>query len=289
LPISAGLINAGAGAASWAETTAPHARTTAINGDVAELHRRGVRRDGMPNDTTANARGVAPLAGLRNTLYREIGPRTSLDNKSCQYYPLLVLDIHVIDDPAAATVALEPTRSRLLSELVVPASAATLAARVGLARQKVNYHLRALEAHGLVRLAEERKWGGLTERLLVATAASYVVSPSALGPIAADRNREIDRLSASYLIALGARVVREVGDLGRRAKEAGKRLATLAVDTEVRFRSATDRAAFTNELTEAITKLVSKYHDASAPGGRAHRLVVVAHPLPQKSNPKEPS
>jgi DNA-binding transcriptional ArsR family regulator len=180
-------------------------------------------------------------------------------------------------------------RSRLLSELAAPASAATLAARVGLARQKVNYHLNALEAHGLVRLARERKWGGLTERLLVATAASYVVSPGALGPIAADPKREVDRLSASYLIALGARVVREVGDLVRRANEVGKRLATLAVDTEVRFRSATDRAAFSHELTEAITTLVSKYHDESARGGRAHRLVVVAHPLPQKSDSKEPS
>jgi DNA-binding transcriptional ArsR family regulator len=204
-----------------------------------------------------------------------------------------VLDLQVIDDSAAATVALEPMRSRLLSELAVPASAAMLATRVGLARQKVNYHLHALEAHGLVHLAEERKWGGLTERLLVATATSYVVSPSALGPVAADPNREIDRLSASYLIALGARVVHEVGNLVRRAKETGKRLATFAVDTEIRFRSATDRAAFSSELTEAITKLVSKYHDESAPGGRAHRLVIVAHALPQKSNTnsnsKEPS
>ena len=231
-----------------------------------------------------------------------------LDNKSRQYYHLLVLDIQVIEDPAVATVALEPMRSRLLSELAAPASAATLAARVGVARQKVNYHLNALEAHGLVRLAQERKWGGLTERLLVATAASYVVSPGALGPVAADPNREVDRLSASYLIALGARVVREVADLVRRAEKAGKRLATLAVDTEVRFRSPADRAAFSAELAEAITKLVSKYHDASAPGGRAHRLIVVAHPLsayavgsgetspkrlrreggPQKSNSKEP-
>jgi len=200
-----------------------------------------------------------------------------------------MLDIQVIDDPAAATVALEPTRSRLLSELAAPASAATLAMRVGLTRQKVNYHLHALETHGLVRLAEERKWGGLTERLVVATAASYVVSPSALGPIAIDPNREVDRLSASYLIALGARVVREVGDLVRNARKSGKRLATLAVDTEVRFRSPTERAAFSKELTEAIATLVSKYHDGSAPGGRSHRLVVVAHPLPQKSEPKEPS
>jgi len=200
-----------------------------------------------------------------------------------------MLDVEVIEDPAAATVALEPIRSRLLFELATPASAATLAARVGMARQKVNYHLRALEAHGLLEVAEHRKWGGLTERLLVATASSYVVSPSAMGPVAVDTNREMDRLAASYLIALGARVVRELSDLGRRARETGKRLATLAVDTEVRFRSATDRAAFSAELTDAITKLVSKYHDASAPSGRAHRLVLVAHPLPQKSQPKETS
>ena len=200
-----------------------------------------------------------------------------------------MLNIQVIEDPAAATIALEPMRSRLLSELAAPASAATLAARVGMARQKVNYHLNALEAHGLVQLAEERKWGGLTERLLVASAASYVVSPSALGLIAADPSRESDRLSASYLIALGARIVREVGGLVRRAQDTGKRLATLAVDAELRFRSPTERAAFTNELTEAITKLVSKYHDESATGGRLHRLVVVAHPLAQQPEPKEQS
>jgi hypothetical protein len=120
----------------------------------------------------------------------------------------------------------------------------------------------------------------------VATAASYVVSPSALGPAAAP-DRDIDRLSANYLIALGARVVREVSDLVRRAKKSGKRLATLAVDTEVRFRSPTERAAFSSELAAAVAQLVCKYHDESVRGGRAHRLVVVAHPLPQKSDTKE--
>jgi DNA-binding transcriptional ArsR family regulator len=187
--------------------------------------------------------------------------------------------IEVIEDPAVATVALEPIRSRLLAELVAPASAATLATRIGLARQKVNYHLNALESHGLVELAEQRAWGGLTERLLVATAAAYVVSPRALGPAGADPERQRDRLSASYLVALGARVVREVGDLVRQATAAGKRLATLAVDSEIRFRSASERAAFTQELTEAIAKLASKYHDESAPGGRSHRLLVIAHPM----------
>lgn len=215
--------------------------------------------------------------------------RSDIDKKSCQAYGLGMRDLQVIDDPVAATVALEPLRSRLLAELGVPVSAATLAARVGLARQKVNYHLNALEAHGLVRLAEERKWGGLTERLLVATAASYVVSPGALGPVVTNDRLTIDRLSASYLIALGARVVREVSALVRRSKDTGKRLATLAVDVEVRFASATDRAAFSHELTEAVAKLVSQYHDESAPGGRVHRVMVVAHPLTRKSDIKEPS
>jgi DNA-binding transcriptional ArsR family regulator len=198
-----------------------------------------------------------------------------------------MLDVEVIEDPAAATVALEPVRSRLLAELAEPASAATLAARLGIARQKVNYHLRALEAHRLVRVAQRRRWGGLTERLLVATASSYVVSPGALGPAATDPGRTADRLSATYLIALAARMIREVNGLLRRSRELGKRLATLSIDTEIRFRSAEDRAAFSEELTKAITTLASRYHDGSAPGGRAHRLVIAAYPMPYAK--KEPS
>ncbi len=192
-----------------------------------------------------------------------------------------MIAVEVIDDPAAATVALDPIRCRLLAELAEPASAAMLAERIGIARQKVNYHLRTLEAHGLIRVAQERLWGGLNERLMVEKAATYVVSPNAMGPVAVNLDQKVDRLSASFLIALGARVVHEVNDLVRRASETGKSLATLAVDTEVRFKSAADRAAFTGELSEAITQLVAKYHDASAPGGRSHRLVLMAHPSPQ--------
>jgi len=192
-------------------------------------------------------------------------------------------DLEVIDDPAAAVVALDPIRARLLAELAEPGSAASLANRLGLARQNVNYHLRALQAHGLVRSVDERRWGGIVERRVVATAASYVVSPAALGHVANDPARSSDRLSARYLIALAARIVREVGELLRGSKEQGKQLATLAIDTEVRFRSPAERAAFTAELTKAITGLVARYHDDAAPGGRAHRLVLVAHPSPRKT------
>jgi len=191
-----------------------------------------------------------------------------------------MLDLDIIDAPAAAALALDPVKTRLLAELSQPASAASLAGRVGLTRQKVNYHLRALEEHGLVETAEERRWGGLTERLMVATASSYVVSPAALGPIGADPARNNDRLSASYLIALAARVVREVGDLWRSARQEEKRLATLSIDTVIRFRSPADRVAFTADLANAVAGLAARYHDASAPGGRPHRLVVASYPAP---------
>ncbi len=189
-------------------------------------------------------------------------------------------DVEVIEDAGAAAVALDPLRARLLSELAKPGSAATVAARVGLARQKVNYHLKALESHGLLELAEERMRGGITERVLRATAAAYVVSPAALGESAADPDDASDRLSARYLIALAGRVVREVGGLAQRAAAAGKRLPTMAIDTEIRFRSSEDRAAFADELTAAVIDLAARYHHDD---GRPHRLIVAAHPRPEET------
>ena len=186
--------------------------------------------------------------------------------------------LSVIDDPAAAGVSLDPVRARLLAELVEPGSATTLAAKIGLPRQKVNYHLRMLEQHGLVELVELRRRGNMTERVMQATAASYVISPGALGAAAPDPARAPDRLSAHWLIAVAARTLREVGELLNGATKAGKRLATFTIDGEVRFASAADRAAFAEELAGAVTALVGRYHDENAPGGRPHRVVVAVHP-----------
>lgn len=188
-----------------------------------------------------------------------------------------ILDLDVIDDPATARAALDPTRARLLSLLTQPGSATTLAADLPLTRQQVNYHLRVLEEHGLVRLVEERPRRGLTERVMVATARAYVLSPTALGENGAEPART-DRLSTRYLVAVGARLVREVAELTRRAERAGRTLPTLTIDTEIRFASAADRAAFTAELTDTVHRLVATYHDERAARGRWHRLVVAAHP-----------
>ena len=80
------------------------------------------------------------------------------------------------------------------------------------------------------------------------------------------------------MLALAARLVRDVGSLLVGSRRAGKRLATFALDGEVRFASAADRASFAEELAHAVAGLVAKYHDDAAEGGRPHRIVVAIHP-----------
>ena len=198
-----------------------------------------------------------------------------------------MLEVSPIENADAAVASLDPIRSRLLAELAVPNSATALGHRLGLPRQKVNYHLKALERHGLVELVEERRKGNVTERILRASAASYLISPAALASVAPDPHRFSDRFSAFWLLALAARMVQETGKLIAGAAAARQPLATFAIDGEITFRTAADRAAFAEELGVAVTRLVDKYHDggAAAPGtgapagvGRKHRLVVALHP-----------
>jgi len=192
-------------------------------------------------------------------------------------------DVAVIEDAAAAVVSLDPIRARMLAELAEPQTATTLAKRLGLPRQKVNYHVKALEQHALVELVEERRNGNMTERVMRAVAASYVISPAALAAVAPDPERSPDRLSARWLLALAARLVRETGTLITGAARAGKPLATFGLDAEVRFARPSDRAAFVAELADAVAALVSKHH---AETGRPHRVVVAVHPtITQDADP----
>ncbi|BAK33719.1 hypothetical protein MLP_07050 [Microlunatus phosphovorus NM-1] len=188
-------------------------------------------------------------------------------------------ELAVIDDPVVAAALLDPKRALVLSALQESGSATTVAAAIGLTRQQVNYHLRVLEAQGLAVEVGTRQRRGLTERVVRATARGYVVSPAVLGTLGADPRR-MDRLSARYLIALAARVVREVAALMRAADGAGKQLPTLSLDTDLRFATPADRAAFTAELAESLRMLAAKYHDEGSPTGRWHRVLVAAYPKP---------
>lgn len=195
--------------------------------------------------------------------------------------------VHVVESARAAATVLQPDRLRLLELLGEPESASGLARQLDLPRQKVNYHLQQLERDGFLELVEERRKGNCTERVLRATARSYVISPAALGKLGETPEAAVDRFSSSYLITAAARIIRELAALCTRATQAGKRLATITLETEIRFASAQDRNAFAEELATDLARLTAKYHSPSASGGRPFRFVIGGYPAVQKPIDKE--
>jgi DNA-binding transcriptional ArsR family regulator len=187
--------------------------------------------------------------------------------------------IQVVRATDQAAALLNPDRVRILAALGTPGSAAGIASRVGMTRQRVNYHLRELERAGLVDLVEERRKGNCTERVLRASARSYLISPEVLGAVgvAPTAGEVQDRFSAAYLITSIAGALRDLAVLRTCADRAGKPLATLALQTNITFASAADRAAFAEELTTTLATLAAKYH-RDQPGGRAFRFVLGGYP-----------
>jgi len=188
------------------------------------------------------------------------------------------LALKVVRQSAAAAALLDPTRQKLLAHLKQPDSATGLARRLRVPRQRVNYHLRELERSGLVELVEERRKGNCLERVVRATARAYIISPEALGPLGPAAEMAADRLSSAYLIAAAGRAIRDLASLETRARKAGKRIATLTLEADIRFASAESRAAFAEELTETLARLTAKYHNDRAPGGRRFHLLAAIHP-----------
>src|SRR5258707_1632304 len=94
--------------------------------------------------------------------------------------------VALIDEPDRVRVALSPLRRRLLERLRTPASATQVAGELTLGRQRVNYHLRALEKAGLIELVAERPRRGCVERILGARARAFVVDPDVMHAASAD-------------------------------------------------------------------------------------------------------
>ena len=188
----------------------------------------------------------------------------------------------LLDDLDTALLALAPIRRRILAALIEPASAAGLSAQLGMPRQKIGYHLNALEAAGLVRLAEERRRRGFTERLFVA-AQNYVLDPALMqAPPDPDAIDAQDRHAADHLISTASTIVRDVARMRQDAAAEGSRLLTLTVEADVTFATPADFDAFTEEVSAAVAALARKY---AAPSGRRYRLTAAAYPATPKATP----
>jgi DNA-binding transcriptional ArsR family regulator len=170
----------------------------------------------------------------------------------------------------------------MLENLDRPDSASGLSRRLGIPRQKINYHLRKLEDAGLVELVEEIMRRGCLERMVRVTARALVVSPEFLEGLAADPETIADRYSSAYLVAAAARMVRQVAEQREKAEKAGQLMATFTLESEVAFQSPADFNAFTRELAEAVARLSSKYDRSHSGSSRRFRVLVGAHPSPRK-------
>ena len=197
--------------------------------------------------------------------------------------------VQVVQSPSAAAALLKPDRLRILELLAEPDSAAGVARRIELPRQSVNYHLHELEKEGFVEFVEHRKRGNCEERIVRATARSFVISPAALGAMGVVPAGQRDRFSSAYLVAASARVIRDAAVLRGRADRAGKKLATLAIETEIRFASAESRRRFTEEAAGMLAALAAKYHDERSASGRSFRFLFAGLPAITKEEPIEPA
>ena len=195
----------------------------------------------------------------------------------------MTAELESVGDPGRAAVLMDPLRRQVLAAAREPASASAIADRLGLGRQRVNYHVRALAKAGFLRRAGTRRKRNLVEQRYVATARSFVLAPEILGPLAADPRRITDPLSANHLLALGAQLTGELSESIRQATDADQRLSTLSIGSAFRFESPGQRAEFARALRDVIADVVARFTSPDTEGakGRPYRLVLGCYPIPK--------
>lgn len=195
----------------------------------------------------------------------------------------------VTDGRRAALLVQHPLRPRILRLARTPVSATALAGLLGESRQKVNYHVRQLRQAGFLRAAGRRPRRGLVEQDYVATARAYVIVPQAAGPAAPDLDELADATSAARLVALASRMQGELTAVVHTAAVQQRRVATLSINADIRFASADQRTTFALALQHAVETVVGEHSvpmrtaEGRPNEGRAFRLIVACHPVPDEA------
>ena len=203
-------------------------------------------------------------------------------------------DLESVSNQRRAGALLHPLRQRLLSLCLEPTSASELARRLGLPRQRVNYHVRKLERAGFLKPAGRARKGNMIEQRYVATARAYILSPGILGPVGPDWRDIADTASAEYLLALAEQVRADVGRAADEAQTEGKRIATLSLKSQFRFESPRQRADFSSAVRQAVVDVIARHSSPNRlengrPGrGKPFRLVLACYPVPSEADETAP-
>ena len=188
--------------------------------------------------------------------------------------------VRTLRDADTLRALCHPSRIALLERLREPASAAEVARQLGQPRQRINYHLKALDEAGLVERVGSRRTGNFVESLYRAAARAFVVAPE----VAWADPRRMEALrrdhSLETLVALGDRLQHDAIALLDRAAFDDEPIASAAVAAETHFASESERAAFLREYLAATRRLVEKYGGAR---GEPYRVVLAVHPEIEES------
>lgn len=168
--------------------------------------------------------------------------------------------IMVLDDPDQVVGALSAFRRAILATMDEPMSATEIAPRLETSRQRVNYHLRALEEAGLVELHEERQRRGLTERVMRRAADVVLVDPSAFDTGGLDR---ADVAGLSGVVSVAMDLLEQAAVVSSLAGRSGQRVAAAALDTEIRVESPLRLQQMLEEIGDVVAR-----HDSGDAGLR---------------------
>ena len=192
----------------------------------------------------------------------------------------------VLDSVQQARLLFQPIRLDLLQLLALPHSCGELAGELGCTPQKVHYHIKALEAAGLVQRVGERKVRALTEAIYQATAQQFWPGAALLHSLGGHTAAQ-DALSKNYLLSLAEELGSDAARLALSSAEEQRDHPTLSLSAQVNLADPRRRSAFLHELQLAMQRLAEKYGAEADEGtAEAYKLVLACYPAaPQPDEP----
>ena len=186
-----------------------------------------------------------------------------------------MLDTLYIDAVEQADALLKPKRVEVLRQLAEPRTCTQIGQVLGDTPQAVYYHVKRLQAHGLVSLVEEHRVRGIIEGVYQSVAKSFWVAPAIVGRLGEPRTREA-LLGLGFLLDLTEDMQR---DLARLAS-GPPTLPSFGIAGDIRL-APEDGAAFVSELQRAFGEVLTRYGGGD---GHAFRLALACYP---NSAPRE--
>jgi DNA-binding transcriptional ArsR family regulator len=180
-----------------------------------------------------------------------------------------VLDTLYIDTVEQADALLKPKRVDVLRQLAEPRTCTQIGQELGDTPQAVYYHVKRLQAHGLVTLVEEHRVRGIVEGVYQAVARSFWVSPSIVGRLGEPRTREA-LLGLGFLLELTETLQRDLAQLAAGSPT----LPSFGIAGDIRL-APEDGAAFVSELQRAFGEVLTRYGGGE---GHAFRLALACYP-----------